>query len=353
MAKRRSNTKLIVVFLITISVFFLPLLASAATDVIKLRHAEENTRNSYGMVHSVFPWIEAIEKATNGRVKFEVYDSQTLTKGPDSWESVKGGIADSAFCMHGFWPGMTPLADVMTLPLLPIKNAETASAVMWTLFEKFPSLREQFKGVKVLTLNCSPSYFLLNSKREIKTMEDIKGLKLRVTGAPPSNMMKLLGASPVSMGMPDTYLNIQKGVIDGMAVPWEALHSFRQYEVAKYFTFIPIYGSYASEIMNLDKWNSIPADAQKQIESECGLKGSKFLAKKRFDDIEDVVRAEIKKRGHEMIEYTPPPDEVEKWVAVAGKPLWEQWVKDMEAKGYAEAQEILDTALSLLEEFAK
>jgi TRAP-type transport system periplasmic protein len=306
------------------------------------------------MQKAVLPWIKSMEDATQGRVKFVVYDSQTLTKGPDAWEAVKGGIADSASCIHGFWPGMTPLADVITLPLLPIKDAETATRVMWKLYETFPSFRKQFKDVKLLTLNASEPYFLITSKRPVKVLDDFKGLKLRVIGAPAANMMKLLKASPITISMTETYMALQKGIIDGMAIPWEALRSFKQYELVKYYTLAPLSAMYASEVMNLDTWNRLPADIQKQIDSECGEKGSRFLAKARFGhEIEEVTRKEIKQGTHEMIEYTPPAEEFARWAEVAGRPLWEQWVADTEAKGYPDAREILNTTLSLLKEYNK
>ncbi len=79
--------------------------------------------------------------------------------------------------------------------------------------------------------------------------------------------MKALGAVPVTMGMPDTYLNLQKGVIDGMLVPWEAMLSFRQYEVVKYYTYAPTVTVYFTQAMNNNKWNSLSADVQNQINS--------------------------------------------------------------------------------------
>jgi hypothetical protein len=74
--------------------------------------------------------IKKVEEATNGRVKIEPYFSQTLAKGKDSWSAVKNGIADMAWCPHGYWPGMTPMASVITLAGLPIDSAEKGSEVL-------------------------------------------------------------------------------------------------------------------------------------------------------------------------------------------------------------------------------
>jgi len=298
--------------------------------------------------HIAEPWFEQIEKATKGRVKIEPYYASTLVKGPDEWEAVKAGVANLAMCVHGFWPGMTPLADVVTLPFLPFKSGEHASAVLWKLYEKFPSIRDEFKDNKILFLWCGDPYFLINSKKEIKTLEDIKGMKIRMLGGPATDAMKLLGGTPMMVSMFDTYINIQKGIVDGMANCWEALYSFRQYEVAKYYTTgvnLPL--PYFSLPITWEVWNRMPPDVQEGLLSVSGLHGAKFFGK-GWDDAEIPAREAVKAGGYEMIEYTLTPDEFARWQEVAGKPLWEKWVADREKEGHPEALEILDTTLELI-----
>ena len=67
-------------------------------------------------------WAAEVEKATKGRVKIQVYPSQTLIKGVDMWRGIRSGIADIGWCVQGYWPEQTPLADVASLPFLPIYN---------------------------------------------------------------------------------------------------------------------------------------------------------------------------------------------------------------------------------------
>jgi len=85
-------------------------------------------------------------------------------------------------------------------------------------------------------------------------MDDIKGMKIRTTGGPPTDMIKALGAVPVGgMGYADVYLNLDKGVIDGILESWESIYSFKHYEVAKYYTLIPFHVVYFSQSMNTQK----------------------------------------------------------------------------------------------------
>ena len=331
------------------SIFLVFILASPSlAQVIKLTLADQNSVTGWGPVHALQPWVKNVEEATKGKVKIDVYYSQTLAKGPDIWNAVKGGVADIGWCFHGYWPDMTPLSDVITLPSLPFIKAEKGSEVLWKLYEKFPAIQREFKDVHVLQLWTSHPYLLITSKKQVKTIEDLKGMKIRMTGGPPTEQMKALGAVPILIPMPDNYLSLQKGVIDGMGAPWEAILAFRLYEVVKYYTIVPLSAVYFSMAMNKQKWESLPKDVQQAMTSVSGLEAAKFWGHNFFDTAEEGVDEQIKRGGYEMIKYTVPPDELARWTKVAGEPLWKEWVKKMEGKGRPEAQQVLNTTLELL-----
>ncbi len=324
--------------------------APATPEVITLKYADQNPATGWEGQNAMQPWIKAMEDATNGRVKFEIYDAQTLCKGVDAWEALKGGIADVAWCFHGYWAGLTPLADVVSLPALGFESAEQASGILWQLYEKYPSIREQFADNHVLLTWTSNPYFLITTEKQIKTLDDLNGLKLRLTGGPPTELGKKLGISPVTVGMPDTQTDLQKGVFDGMMIPWEAIYTFRQYEVVKYYTYFPSYVVYFTQSVNLDVWNNLPSEVQQQIESVCGLEGSKFWGKNMFDTAEAAARAKIQEGGYPMIETTLVGSEAEELLDLS-EPLWEDWVKSMEAAGYSEARDILNTTQQLIKTY--
>ena len=317
-------------------------------QVIKLTLADQNPEMGWGPVHALQPWVKKVEDATKGKVKIDVYYSQTLVKGPDIWNAVKTGVADMGWCFHGYWPDMTPLSDVITLPSLPFIKAEKGSEVLWKLYERFPAIQREFKDVHVCQLWTSHPYLLITSKKQVKTIEDLKGMKIRTTGGPPTEQMKALGAIPVLIPMPDNYQSLDKGIIDGMGAPWEAILSFRLYEVVKYYTIVPTAAVYFSMSMNKQKWESLPKDVQDAITSVSGLEAAKFWGRNFFDTAEEGVDEQIKKGGYEMIKYTVPPNELARWTKVAGEPLWNEWVKKMEGKGRPEAQQILNATLELL-----
>ena len=319
-------------------------------SAINITWTEQNADKAWGPVHSEQPWLKKIEEATGNRVKFEVYWSQTLSKGPDNWNAIKSGVADGGWCFHGYWAGMTPLTDVLTLPGLPIKSAKQAGGILWQLYKEFPSIQKQFADVHVLTPWASQPYLLISTKKQVKTLEDLKGMKIRTTGGGPTDLAKALGAVPMVMGMPDVYMALQKGTIDGMAAPFEAIEGFKLYDVVKYYTYMPFCCVYFTYAINNNVWNRLPADIQKAIDSNCTLKDAEFLSTNWFDTAKEGVLEGVKKGGYEMMEYTLPQEEIDKLIAIS-KPIQEDWVKKMEAQGYTDARKILDRTIELIKTY--
>jgi TRAP-type C4-dicarboxylate transport system substrate-binding protein len=320
----------------------------ASAQEIKLTFADQNSPTAWGPSNALQPWVRQVEEAAKGRLKIEVFSSQTLVRGPDMWRAVRGGITDIGWCFHGYWADQTPLADVIALPFLPVKSAEQASEVLWTLYEKYPAIKKEFAEVEPLLLYTTSPYFLLTTRKQVKTLEDLKGMKLRVPGGPPTEMAKALGAVPTPIPMPDMYQALDKGVVDGMGVPWEAVQGFRLYEVAKYYTMVPLYVAYFSICANKQKWASLPQDVRAAIMGVSGLKGAKFWGKNFFDTAEADAVAKARAGNFEIIRYELPPAELARWQQVAGEPIWNEWVKKMDGKGNREARDILNTTLDLL-----
>ncbi|MBN2062133.1 MAG: TRAP transporter substrate-binding protein [Deltaproteobacteria bacterium] len=347
-------------FILLIPVMFLSVLVLNCTQAgaqtsqktwnLKMHHEQAET--SPYQVYGHVPWAQDVEKATNGRVKITIYPMQTLMKSKDAWEGVKSRIADISWIFTGYFPGQMDLIDAITLPFMS-PSGHVGSRVAWALYQKFPEIQAQVDDVKILTCWTSEPYRFITTKKQINTMADFSGLKLRMTGGPPTEMMKLLGGVPMMVPMPDNYENMQKGVTDGMAGPAEAILGYRLYEVVKYYCTIPTVCVNFFLIMNKKVWGEMPPDIQDAIMSVSGEKQAIRYGRDVFDGAYNSMPDVIKKAGYEYNVNTPPNEEVDKWIAVAGKPLWDDWVKRMEAKGHKVASQILAETLKLVEEYSK
>ena len=325
---------------------------SEPAEIITLRYGNQNPETGWDATNAAKPMLKKLEDATDGWVQFETYFGSALYAPPDAWEAVKTGVADCAWTWAGFKPGVTTLADVIALPHMPFKSAEQASGILWKLYEEFPSIAEQYNEEnKILFLWASTPYFLITTSKHVKTMEDLDGMIIRVGGGPPTDQITMLGAIPKGVGMTGTYEALQKGVIDGMAIPAEAYYSFRQYEVAPYVTYCELHTVYFAFAMNWDTWNSLPSNIQDDLTDASGLEASEFYGKNMFDTALDAAFEAAEEGGYTIYEYTLPDDELARWREIAGEPLWEKWVADREAEGYSEAREILERCLELIDTY--
>jgi TRAP-type C4-dicarboxylate transport system substrate-binding protein len=320
---------------------------AAVAQEIKLTFADQNSPTGWGPRNALTPWVKQVEEATKGKLKLQVYPSQTLVKGIDMWKAASAGTIDIGWCVQSYWPDNTPLSDVISLPGLPFKTAEKTSEVLWKIYEKFPAIQAEYKQVVPLLLYTATPFFIISSKKQIKTLEDAKGMKVRIVGGPATEHAKALGIVPTPMPMPDVYQALDKGVIDGAGAPWEAVHAFRLYEVGKYVTIAPLATVYFSICANRAKIQSLPAEVRAQLMSVSGLAGSKFWGKSFFDTAEAGVYEDLKKANRNIERYALPANEAARWAKLA-EPVHEEWVKRMEARGVKEAREILNTTKSML-----
>lgn len=333
--------------IVALSVLLLAGISPVQGEQITLRFTDQNSDLSWGPVHATQPWAKKVEEVTKGRVKIEIYPSQTLAKGREAWNATRDGIADMAWFAGGQHPGMMPYLDVVSLPGL-YKSAEKGSEVLWKLYEKFPQIQKELLDNQILILYVTTPYMILTSKKQVKTMEDLKGLKMRTVAGPATEQMKLLGGIPVVLPMPECYVALDKGTLDGMLAGMEPIPGFKLYEVAKYVTLAPFAGNSFMVVMNKKKWGTLPKDIQDAIMSVSGLEGSKWWGKSFFDSAVEGVPQLAKKAGFELNLYTLDEKEWQRWLEISGKPLWEEWVKGCESKGLTEARNILNTTLELL-----
>ena len=89
---------------------------AAAAEAVTLKFATQNTENAWTTVHGIKPWIEQIEKDSNGSIKIDFYANQTLTKGNQAWQAVRKGIADMSWVTMGSYPGMNLLMEIINQP---------------------------------------------------------------------------------------------------------------------------------------------------------------------------------------------------------------------------------------------
>jgi TRAP-type C4-dicarboxylate transport system substrate-binding protein len=316
---------------------------SFAADPIILKFSTQNAENAWSTQHGLKPWLKMIEDDSQGTIKFELYANQTLAKGNQNWMAVKNGIADCAWNSMSMYNGLNPLAEAETLPGLPVADSKQLVDRVWDMHESIPAAQKRYEDVKLLALYPSDNNSGMHFIKPVKTLEDLKGLKVHSFGTGPSvDFLKGLGATPVPMAMPDVYMALQKGTIEGCLADWDAYVAFRTYELAKYtISNAPLGTSHFSIIMNKDKFEALPQVAKDAILKHSGREGSRWLVENFSCSGRELAKDLIDQKKVEV--YELPPAERARWVE-ACKPAWANWLEYAVSKGVSreDAQKALD-----------
>jgi TRAP-type transport system periplasmic protein len=291
-------------------------------------------------------WCKEVEKRTNGQVYVEYYPGGTLTKAAQCYDGVVTGLSDVGLSCLAYTRGRFPVMAAVDLPL-GYTSGTVATKVVNAVYNKF--MPKELMDTRVMYLHGHGPGLVHTADKPVKTLEDMKGLKLRATGTS-GKVAAALGATPVSMPMPETYQSLQKGVVDGSLYPWEANKGWKLGEVCHYCTadFSAAYTTAFFVVMNKDKWNSIPADLQEiinEINAEWVVKHGDA-----WDASDRQGVGYFLNQGGSVIGIDKK--EAEKWRAAVA-PMLNEYVTDMKNKGFSNAQEIVDFIVNTLAEHQK
>jgi len=204
--------------------------------------------------------IKEIEKRTNGRVKISYFPAGTLTKAPVCYDGVVKGISDIGQSCFAYTRGRFPLMEAVDLPF-GYKSGKIATKVAYEFYKKMNP--KELRDVKVLVIHAhGPG--ILAAKKDVNSLADIKGMKIRTTGLA-AKLAKYLGAAPVAMAQGAAYEALQKGVVEGTFCPIEVLKGWKQAEVIDYVIETKSLGYTTAMfvVMNKKKYESLPPDIQR------------------------------------------------------------------------------------------
>ena len=270
---------------------------------------------SHGVNAIIWPAMtKMIEEATNGRVTAEI--KYGLTSPPAQYDLILDGGADFAWIFHGYTPGRFVATKMIELPGY-MGSAEAASVAYWRAHEKYFAGLNEHKGVKVAAL-MTHGEGVLHTSKDIKSLADINGMKLRIGGGVAGDTGAALGATGINVPAPKVYETLASNAADGVMMPMEGKASFKLYEVAKHTYTVPggVYRGAFAVIMNEDKWAEISAADQAALEKVFGENASR-MAGKVWDAIDAVGLQALKDNADNDLTEASAED-VAKWNALAG-----------------------------------
>ena len=278
------------------------------------------------------PWAKAVEASSNGRVKIEIYDNNSLVKEEQQIEACRSGTSDMTAFQPTWEAGVFPVCELASQPMI-FPSTEVADRVMWDLIGEFG--QEELKDFHLLgIMMISPAQY--GGKVEVRVPDDMEGMRIRSGGAEETEAIKALGATPVEIATSDIPIQIERNAFDGAFMSW-GFHVWMTNEWATNWAetnsfYRPIY-----LVMSKEKWDSLPAAVQEAFDANSGIEASvaynlqdeayqldntavPAAQQKGWDRLHVALRAE--EVGSEIIQLTP--EERELWLQALA-PVLQTW----------------------------
>jgi TRAP-type C4-dicarboxylate transport system substrate-binding protein len=322
--------KSITLFLVLVVFVFATHSLVRAAEVIKLKGANY-LPVTHPMSHLSGWFCDEIKKRTNDRVEIAYYPGGTLLTAVKMYDGVVTGITDIGFSHIQYTRGRFPVTEVFDLPQ-GFPSGWTATGVATDFFDKYKP--KEWDDVHVLYLTTSGPVILQTIGKPVKTLEDVKGIKIRATGQM-TEVIKALGGVPIPLEMVDVYDALRRGVIEGVTVDLSTLKYWKFAEVTKYVTADWQLGTGITFywVMNKSKWNALSPDIQKVFTDVASEAREKQAA--LWDQMDIEGRDLFTSKGGQVI--TLSDAEAAKWVK-AVEPIFGDYKRNMAAKGYKESE---------------
>lgn len=263
------------------------------------------------------PFMEAVEKRTNGAITFKYFPDDQMVKQKFVPNAVPSGTVDISLATLDSWAGRIPDVSVTVMPLWPYSMQETRDKLVPgnPVFDWFD--REfQKTGVKILCIfDIGPP--VVSTNFDLRTPEDIKGRKVRATSKGHAELLQSLNASPVVLSVGEVYQALQRGTVDGAIGGLQGMVGLKHYEVAKnVMASNGVLGTYIhGYVMNLKRFNALPKEQQEIImkaAAEARNAAQDFMIQS-YGEFLGVAQ----EKGMKLFELKKGSPEWDKWQAAA------------------------------------
>ncbi|HLA82209.1 MAG TPA: C4-dicarboxylate TRAP transporter substrate-binding protein [Thermoleophilia bacterium] len=290
--------------------------------------------------------VDEVSKRSGGQVAIKVFWAGSMAKAGEEVQAVKGGLVDMAQVVYAYTPSVLPLSNlVFWVPFGPANPKVTLEAYR-ALYANVPAFKqdlEQFNQ-KVLGITLLDTYDIL-TKNPVKTLDDLKGMKIAAIGTGYPKWFEAIGAVAVALPITERYNSMQTGVVEGSFLAADLHYSLKLYELAKNYTHVSTGAPAAGALtINADVWNRLSPQVQQllqQVFHEGGDKYAELISAER-----QVILDKMKAAG--VTFYTLSQADREKWANVLPD-YPKQWATDMEAKGLPGWQ-VVDLFLKTVEQ---
>ncbi|MBW1789259.1 MAG: TRAP transporter substrate-binding protein [Deltaproteobacteria bacterium] len=311
----KSRLSILIVNLFIFALGSIFLVNSVSAKTYQLGHVFGTSNSNH---KGALKWSELVEQYTGGQVKIAVFPAGQLGGDRELGQAMKMGTL--AFSVHN--PGAAANDIRLFIGALPFLSPSYEMADKLILKGWIGEQASKYcleKGWRVFAWGENDFRQLTNSKRPVKTVKDIEGLKLRVPQAPIMvAVWKALGAIPTPIAFPELYTALSQKTVDGQENGLLLTYSSRLYEVQKYFTFTNYMYSGTAFTVSDKVWKTFDQKTQEAIK-KAAVEAADWAVKQNRADV-GAAKAAMEKAGVEF--YDMPPEELAKLKKIAVEVSW-------------------------------
>ncbi len=292
----------------------------AAAEAVLVRIAAFVPPRSVSVSKFFVPWMKSVEAEAAGTLKLQGYWGGSLGRNPrKQYDLVRDGVVDIGYVVPGYTPGQFPDFSMFELPYL-IRSAVEGSVAQWRMFRK--GLMRGLDEPKVIGLfSTEPN--ILHTRKPMKSLADLKGMKIRAAGPVYGAIAKHYGAVPIGMPVTQVTESLSRGVVDGTLLGWGGALIFRIHNVTSFHFEAPLGITPLMVAMNKKKFDSLPAKAKAALDKY----GGEYVARlggKAFDDFGVRARKIITKSKRTVNGASEAEIAVQRR---AIQPVYDAWIK--------------------------
>ena len=323
--------------------------SQAPVVTLKLHHFLPPVANGHAKM--LAPWAKKVEADSQGKIKIEIFPSMQLGGTPPQlYDQVRDGVVDIVWTLPGSTPGRFPTTEVMELPFIVASRGIVNAKAAQELADAH--IKDEVKDIKLLSFWAHDAGHI-HANKPVKTMDDLKGLKLRNPTRLAGEALKALGATSIGMPVPQVPESLAQKVIDGAVVPWEVVPAIKLHELVKFHTEITgtpaFYAASFFLAMNKAKYDGLPAELKAVIDKNSGMAFAE-LAGNMWDTEAVRVRDLVAKRGNTIIQLAD--DEKTKWIK-ATEPVYAAWIEQVKKGKGLDGAKLIETARGLIAKHSK
>ena len=272
--------------------------------------------------HGFVPWADQVTKESDGTLEVKVFAGPSLANYGNVLDRVTNGVAEVGYGIYGPLSSEFPKTLAVTLPF-ETKTGEEAAHAIWRLYQK-GVIASEYQKIRLLAINVFPNVSLHSRSKPIKTVEDMKGMKVSAEGRFLSRSLDALGAAPIPMPVTELYQSLQRGTIDAAAIAFPAIQTFKLDEVSKFHLDVALANDAGMMFMNKDAYAKLPEKAKAAVDRTTG----EVMVKKLIVAVAEMTDGahEIVKNRSDQVVAKLSDAELARWREKVG-PTVEDWTK--------------------------